>query len=214
MDQETVTEQTSQATSFDFGKALSERDKALAARDKAIADKEAEIAQLREQLNSAKPVGELSTSQEKSSVSNAPSPYEDRLANLEKMISSIGINFFDSHFGTRQLANDEEFINWAKTEKYAPLDPRSPTIEQVLVQAREANDSVLAESILNAFNQKHRSSQSVMPNFSAKPTQTVEQKKAEAKLQELRVEREKAMGAGDFKKANQLTDEIKALNRV
>lgn len=217
MDQEDVHSDDTQP-SFDYSKALSERDRALAKRDEELktmkSQQEALQAELTRLKGSAQPIGELSAGQTSSpNQGQQSSSLDDRMAALEKMISGMATGFFDTQFGTRQLATDEDFVKWAKETKYSPFDPDSPTLEQVFLQARESGNHAVAEQIKNAYNQQFRQSSSVIPNFQAKPTKTAEQKKAEVKIAELETQRKSAMSSRNFKEAKRITDEIIQLRR-
>lgn len=218
MDQEVPSDDTQ--GSFDHSKALSERDRAIAKRDEELKvmrfQHEALQAELNKLKGSAQPIGELSAGQTNTSSPNQgqqSSSLDDRMAALEKMISGMATGFFDTQFGTRQLAADEDFVKWAKETRYSPFDPNSPTLEQAFVQARESGDHVLAEQIKNAYYQQNRQVSSAIPNFQAKPTKTAEQKKIDVKISELEGQRKTAMNRHDFKEAKRITDEIIQLRR-
>lgn len=212
--QESDIDTAEQDHDFDVRAALSQRDKAIAERDKRIREMEDKLSRLGSSAESDGVLGDEQTDNDTGGEGAIQGGLSDRLDRIEQLVSALGTRAFDMHFGTQQRAKDEDFVNWAKDRKLSEIDPRSPTLEEAFMDARESGDDQLAQSILAAYDKEMRGSvSSVYPDINRSTRVTPEQKKAAEKIKQLERERLAADKMNNFAEVKRLNAEIRHLRR-
>lgn len=195
---------------FDHGKALSER-------DKKIAQLEAQLKEKEQQLPAAEPISELGVSDATDQPANSDDPFsklEDRLTQINERISTLQQGAFDTQFSLEERISDDGFKKWASETRYSQFDHNSPTLEEVLVEARNQGNFQLANSILGQYDRTNRENTSPKsPSTPASKPPTAEQKKTQAEIAAKMTERKRLIRAGDDKGALKITEEIRELKR-